>query len=54
MINVEISEYLQKGDVGEEVESYMNQTFNGTAYNDMTNATQQIVDLIQEKLECCG
>ncbi|XP_063676987.1 23 kDa integral membrane protein-like [Bolinopsis microptera] len=49
-----VVEYLQKGDVVEEVESYMNQTFNGTAYNDMTNATQQIVDLIQEKLECCG
>ena len=49
-----ISAFLKKEDIIEEVEGYMNKTFNGTAYNDMTNSTKQIVDLIQDNLECCG
>ena len=48
------AEFLKKDDALEEVESYMNSTFNGTAYNDMSNSTQKVVDLIQETLECCG
>ncbi|KAL5264288.1 hypothetical protein ACHWQZ_G005403 [Mnemiopsis leidyi] len=49
-----VMEFLKKGDVLEEVESYMNATFNETAYDDMSNSTQKVVDLIQETLECCG
>merc|ERR1712098_131543 len=51
-----VLEYLKKDDVLEEVEGYMNKTFsaNGTEYSKMTNATQQIVNLIQNSLECCG
>lgn len=49
-------EYLKKEDVMEEVGGYLNTTFssNGTEYSKMNNATQQIVNLVQEKLECCG
>merc|ERR1712224_1109409 len=49
-----VLEFLKKDDVLEEVESYMNATFNGTSYDDMSNSTQKVVDLIQETLECCG
>lgn len=49
-----IIEYLKRDSINEEVEVFMNATFNGTAYADMDAARQQSVDFIQSSLECCG
>jgi len=49
-----VIEYLKRGSIDGEVESFMNATFNGTAYNDMDDARKQSVDFIQTSLECCG
>jgi len=49
-----VVEYLKRGSISMEVEGYMNETFNGTVYTDLPPMQQDVVDLIQTNLECCG
>lgn len=49
-----IVEFLQRSSISSEVDSYMNETFNGTAYNDLSPIQKDVVDVIQTSLECCG
>lgn len=49
-----VVEFLKKDEITSEIEGYMNKTMNGTAYDDMTPAEQDIINVIQTQLECCG
>lgn len=49
-----IVEFLQRTSISSEVDSYMNETFNGTVYADLPPMQRDVVDLIQGNLECCG
>jgi len=46
--------YFKRGSLKNAADNYLNATFNATAYNSLAPADQEIVDLIQTKLECCG
>ena len=53
-ITPSLPEFLKKDEITSEIEGYMNKTMNGTAYDDLTTAEQDIINVIQSNLECCG